>query len=356
MGPMSFKVPAEFPIQPELPAYTAMGWYLKKMYDLGVIGPGKKMDTAPLPMEDYDKIQFAEIYGLAIAKRIGIGNLLAEGTVRFAEKLGRLPGDFDVLLRSTPWGFIDHWSMPGIHWAYGNLMDSRDVNNHDMKLGRQKNFTCEQFVNIMAAGTKHNDPFFFDYGWKGAQAYKTGIYSDHKAQWVAWHQHYATYYKECVGFCDWGFCNLFNQAHPEGKGYTPEAEPRFLKAVTGRNHTFEDGMEIGRRAWNMKRAIFVMQGRHRDQEKLAGYYHRPGASYCPGEGADLPTYDGSKWDWADCRDLYIDEKGLEQWKTAFYKVEGWDPQTGYPKRKTLEDLGMKHVADVLQSKNRLGAA
>jgi aldehyde:ferredoxin oxidoreductase len=356
MGPMSFKVPAEFPIQPELPAYTAMGWYVKKMYDLGVIGPGKKVDIAPLPMEDYDKIQFAEVYGLAIAKRIGIGNLLAEGTVRFAEKLGRLPGDFDVLLRATPWGFVDHWSMPGIHWAYGNLMDSRDVNNHDMKLGRQKNFTCEQFVNIMAAGTKHNDPFFFDYGWKGEQAYKTGIYSDHKAQWVAWHQHYATYYKECVGFCDWGFCNLFNQARPDGRGYTPEAEPRFLKAVTGRDHTFEDGMEIGRRAWNMKRAIFVMQGRHRDQEKLAGYYHRLGASYCPGEGADLPTYDGSKWDWTDCRPLYIDEKGLEQWKTAFYKVEGWDQQTGYPRRKTLEDLGMKHVADVLQSKNRLGAA
>ena len=68
----------------------------------------------------------------------------------------------------------------------------------------------------------------------------------------------------------------------------------------------------------------------------------------------MPTYDGSKWDWVNCRDLYIDVKGLEQWKTAFYKVEGWDPQTGYPKRKTLEDLGMKHVADLLQSRNKLG--
>jgi hypothetical protein len=37
------------------------------------------------------------------------------------------------------------------------------------------------------------------------------------------------------------------------------------------------------------------------------------------------------------------------------KLAGWDPTTGYPKRKTLEDLGMKHVADVLQAQNRLGA-
>ena len=68
----------------------------------------------------------------------------------------------------------------------------------------------------------------------------------------------------------------------------------------------------------------------------------------------MPVYDGSKWDWKPVRDMYLDEQGVEQWKTAFYKLEGWDPKTGYPNRKTLEDLGMKHVADVLQAKNKLG--
>jgi aldehyde:ferredoxin oxidoreductase len=54
------------------------------------------------------------------------------------------------------------------------------------------------------------------------------------------------------------------------------------------------------------------------------------------------------------RDMYLDEKGGERWKTAFYKLEGWDPETGYPIRKTLEDLGLKYAADVLQAKNKLG--
>ena len=83
--------------------------------------------------------------------------------------------------------------------------------------------------------------------------------------------------------------------------------------------------------------------------------YKPGASMA-NFGTTLPVYNGSKWDWVDCRELYLDDKGVEQWKTAFYKIEGWDSQTGYPKRKTLEDLGMKHVADVLQSNNKLGQA
>ncbi len=357
MGPMSFKVTPDFPVQPELPAYTALGWYLKKMYDLGVVGPGKKVDTYPLPMDHYDRVEFAEVYAMAISKRIGIGNLLAEGTVRFAEKLGRLPGDFDTILRLTAWGYQDHWSMPGVEWAYGNLLDSRDINNHDVYrlLGPKKEVTCEEFVNIIASRTgAGGNPLWFDYSWKDEQAYKTGIYSEHKARFVAWRQHYATYYKESVLFCDWGFSNLYNDAGPGRKGYTPEAEPRFLKAVTGRNHSFADGMEIGRRAWSMKRAIFVMQGRHRDQEKFNGYIYRPGASFCA-YANEKPIFNRSKWEWMNCRDLYLDDKGVEQWKTTYYKLEGWDPATGYPTRKTLENLGMKHVAAVLQSKNRLGS-
>ena len=219
MGPMSFPTDhnKDFPIQPRVPAYTALGWYMKKMYDMGIIGPGTKYDTSPLPMDAYKSEQFMEIYGIALANRIGIGDLLAEGTARFAEKLGRTD-DFNTLCRLTMWGYQDHWSMPGVEWAYGNLLDSRDINNHDMSVGTKRGITCEQFVNILAERTLANDPYWFDYSWQGEQAYKTGIYSEHTAKWVAWHQHYWNYYKESVGFCDWGYSQLYNQAHPRATG------------------------------------------------------------------------------------------------------------------------------------------
>jgi hypothetical protein len=44
---------------------------------------------------------------------------------------------------------------------------------------------------------------------------------------------------------------------------------------------------------------------------------------------------------------------LKEWKTRFYAFEGFNTANGWPTRKTLEDMGLKKVADVMQSKNRL---
>lgn len=354
-GSMSFPSPPGHPIQPTVPSKTGMAWYIKKLYDMGVIGPGKKVDTYPLPMDIYDKVEFAEILTTAIAKRIGIGDLLAEGTVRFAEKIGRI-SDTDGILRFPAWGYVDHWTMPTVEWAYGTLLDSRDCNNHDMLLSPVKDMSCEQYVKLLAAATPphSDDPFMFDYSWKGEQAYKTGIYSVHKAKFVAWHQHYAMFYKESMLLCDWVFGNSYNPLAPDRRGASPEAEPKFISAVTGKKISFVDGIEIGRKIWNLKRAIFVLQGRNRDNEKFSGYMYRPGASSAH-NSPSIPVYDGAKWDWVNCSDLYLDEDGFERWKTTFYELEGWDPRNGYPKRATLEKLGLRHVADVLESKKRLGA-
>jgi hypothetical protein len=73
-----------------------------------------------------------------------------------------------------------------------------------------------------------------------------------------------------------------------------------------------------------------------------------------GFSTELPVYDGINWKCKNSRELYLEDKGLEQWKTHFYKAEDWNPQTGYPEQKTLEKLGMKHVADMLQANDRLG--
>jgi aldehyde:ferredoxin oxidoreductase len=354
IGAMSFPSPPGHPIQPSVPSKTGTAWYVKKLYDMGIIGPGKEVDTYPLPMDRYNSVLFAEIFAQAIAERIGIGDLLAEGTIRFAEKIGRIR-DTDNILRYPAWGFVDHWTMPTVEWAYGNLMDSRDINNHDVQIAPSKRMTCEEHVKLLAEACPpfSDDPFMFDYSWQGDQAYKTGIYSDHKAKFVAWHQHYAMYYKESILFCDWAFADAYNPLSSDGRGATPQAEPIFIHAVTGKNLSFVDGIEIGRKTWNLKRAIFVMQGRNRDTEKFSGFMYKAGASnahYQP----SVPVFDGKKWDWIDCSDLYLDEAGVERWKTAFYTFEGWNPETGYPKRETLETLGLRQVADVLEDKGKLG--
>jgi aldehyde:ferredoxin oxidoreductase len=356
-GALAFPSPPGHPIQPSVPSTTGTGWYVKRLYDMGIIGPGKKVDTYPLPMDIYEKPEFAEAWGTAIANRIGIGDLLAEGAARFAEKIGRL-SDLNDILRLPVWGYMDHITMPGVEWAYGNLMDSRDINNHDIQMGPTDKMSCEEYVKRMATQMPPytDDPFMYDYSWQGERAYKTGIYSEHRAKFVAYHQHYAIFYKESMLFCDWAFGNYFNPSTPDAHGATPQAEPIFINAVTGKKLTFTDGIEIGRKAWNLKRAIFVMQGRHRDLEKFAGFMYRPGAAAASFPPASMPVFDGSTWSWKPVRDMYLDERGVEQWKTSFYKLEGWDPATGYPTRKTLESLGLKSAADLLQAANKLGKA
>lgn len=54
------------------------------------------------------------------------------------------------------------------------------------------------------------------------------------------------------------------------------------------------------------------------------------------------------------RDRFLEEDGVEEWKTHYYNIEGWDQTNGWPTRKTLEELGLGYVADELASKGKLG--
>ena len=54
---------------------------------MGVLGPGKEIDC-DLPFDKYGKLEFIEKLINAIAQRKGIGDDLAEGGPRAAQKMG----------------------------------------------------------------------------------------------------------------------------------------------------------------------------------------------------------------------------------------------------------------------------
>jgi aldehyde:ferredoxin oxidoreductase len=135
-------------------------------------------------------------------------------------------------------------------------------------------------------------------------------------------------------------------------GPSPELEYRYYQAVTGNKKTFADTIEIGRKIWNMERAIRVMAGRHRDKEQFAPFMYMPGATFM--SLGNKPIYQDGKWSFEDQSDLYLDKAGVEEFKTHFYKLEGWDAKNGWPTRRTLEGLGMKKIADTMAIKGKLG--
>jgi aldehyde:ferredoxin oxidoreductase len=345
-----------------VPMEPGMGWYIKYLYELGVLGPGKKIESHPLPMDQWDKLTFREAFCDAIARKVGIGAALAEGTLEAAKIWGRLDEDMNSgALRFPAYGASWHHSLPGVDWAYSYILMSGDPMWHGFMsvtggggFGGPSTYTAEQLVEMLATKMTPftGDPLMFSNCWKGDEAKKTGIYSDHKAKMVAWSRYFAGFYNEAMSFCEMMLPNFIGRSANGISGPSPDLEYRYYQAVTGNKKSFADTIEIGRKIWNMERAIRVMAGRHREKEVFAPFMFMPGATFM--SLGDKPIYQDGKWSFENQSDLYLEKTGVESFKTHYYKLEGWNAETGWPTRKTLEGLGMKKVADLMASKNKLG--
>ena len=179
------------------------------------------------------------------------------------------------------------------------------------------------------------------------------IYSEHMARLTSWFRDYSRFYKQSLLYCDFKYPGAMG---PE----ISEAEPLFYNAVTGDNMSFVEGLEIGRKIWNLDNAIWALQGRHRDMVHFADYVYS-----VPFSGITVPTFRGmsyympgiedGQWQYIKLDGRFIDRDKFENFKTLFYRLEGWDPATGWLKRNTLESQGLGHIADELAKHAKLGS-
>jgi aldehyde:ferredoxin oxidoreductase len=181
------------------------------------------------------------------------------------------------------------------------------------------------------------------------------MYSHHIARLVSWHRHYTRYYKRAMIFCDFKWPDMVNTTQADNRGSTVEIEPKFIKAVTGQEISFIDGMRIGRKIWNLNNAIWTLQGRHRDMVRFADYLYDETCT----DVFKWTTYNpdammaGRRWAYRDVGGRRLDRQGFENFKTEYYTIEGWDPDSGWCTREILEELDLTHVADKLAEKGKL---
>jgi aldehyde:ferredoxin oxidoreductase len=335
----------------KVPTDSGLGWYLETLHEQGVLGPGREIDSSPLPMDQWGELSFRLALLDAIARRRGIGDALAEGCCRAAQRWGRLETDRDSgALRLPAWGATSHWTMPWVEWAYAYILGAGDPAWHGFMapVGTPAGgLSIEQSLEALAKKTipYTGDIFMFNYAWKGEEAWRTGIYSPHKAKQVAWSRHYSSFWNESMAFCE-----MFL---PDLRGDSPEIETRYYRAVTGKPDSFADTMRTGQKIWTLERAVRVMHGRSRRTEDFFPYMYQPGASGLAIYGG-VPIYENGRWRHDTAPDMYLDRKGVDDFKTHFYALEGWDKENGWPTRRTLEDFGLGRVADTLAAKGRLG--
>jgi len=334
--------------------------YMRDLYKMGVLGPGKQIDC-DLPFDEYGNYDFVEKLIKMISYREGIGDDMAEGFCRAAERWGRLEEDLTTgLLNNCHWGVGMHFDpRTQVEWGYGSILGDRDINEHgfcplymiptvaQFVLPGGVPVSAEEFAKIFSDRMTpfEDDPLMLNYS-------DANMYSEHIAKLVAWHRYYSRFWIQSVLFCDTQYPDFFNWAAQDYKGITGEGEPKFFNAVTGKNLSFADGIELGRKIWNLDNAIWTLQGRHRDDVQFADYIYEVSSSKL---GAfTMPVNENGEWEYATVGPRSIDRTKFEEFKTRYYELEGWGTETGWPTRSTLESLGLESVADELEDKGKLG--
>ncbi len=321
----------------------------------GVIGPGKEIDPE-LP-ESGTYAYYEALFRKLSLKEGRFGEFASQAAARMAEELGRFDSDVNSgNLRLTYWGTQEHYSSQvEVEWGFGSLLGERDLMLHMMAnyplhwmaSSGSPYLTAEEASKLYAEAMVpyEDDRYLVDYG-EGP----TGVYSDSKIKQVAWTKHYEKFWIGAGGFCGWRWPMCITNNTADRRGATPNAEPKFWSAVTGKNFTFKDGMDMGHKIYTLDRSIWVLQGRHRDLEIFPDYvYDQPSRG-----GSEMPMLIDGEWKYDAGSGRTIDREKFEDFKSRFYTFEGYNPENGYPTRATLEKMGMKRVADVMEKKGKLG--
>jgi len=321
----------------------------------------------PLDFNTYGSKEFVEQFVRMVAygndgkgNESQFGRDVSGGFVRAAEKWGRRGEDLARGILAFPyWGLPVHKEPRAqVYWGYGTLLGDRDINEHGF------DWITEVAAGARGEGESHTKglvkivtdkmpPFQGDLDMLDFSA--TNIYSEHMAKTVAWQRYYTRFWKQSMLFCDSRWPDFINVHRPDYIGATSIAEPRYLKAVTGKEFTFEDGINLGRKIWNLDHAIWTLQGRHRDMVHFADSIYDAQSPF-PVDDANvyLPGKENGKWGYYGYSQRTLDRDGFDQFKTRFYELQGWDTATGYPTRETLESLELNYVADELEREEKLG--
>ncbi|MBM3128550.1 MAG: aldehyde ferredoxin oxidoreductase family protein [Chloroflexi bacterium] len=241
-----------------------------------------------------------------IARRQGIGDLLAEGTRRAAELIGGDARYFAMHVKGQELPMHDPRGKVGLGLGYAiNEAGAEHLTSvHDPMI-----------ANADSVGFKGGAPL-------GIEAAPPRELSERKVRNYYLVENW-TSAEKVTGMCFFGVApRSFIQI---------DELVNALRAATGWDITLDDVTRIGERATNLARAFNVREGFARRDDVLPERLHQPlenGAL----AGVAIPKAE------------------FEQMMTQLYQLKGWDPQTTVPSRAKLRELGIEWVADVLENK------
>ena len=241
-----------------------------------------------------------------IARRQGIGNLLSEGVVRYADKVGK--GAIDLALH------VKGLEMPG--------HSPRALKEMALQYGTCSRGACHIRYCYVGSTSMFKQTLGEDaYGLPDPAKVNPSDETIEKAKIVVINQNCGNVH-EALGTC------YFHTACPnEQTGLTVKRFARLLSALTGWQVTDTELVKTGERLFNLERVFNVREGARRKDDMIPKRWRTEKLIGGVTDGARVENYD-QMLDW-------------------YYELRGWD-QNGVPRKSKLMELGLEDVIPQLE--------
>jgi len=277
---------------------AAFEWYQR-----GLIG---KEDTDGIVLEWGDsQAQIQMLY--KIIRREGLGDILADGSHMAAKKIGKGAEKFISHVKGADIDQVDIRTFKGC--ALSDAVSSRGADP-------QRGWPSHEVVGKPLPPETAKKIFGWDKGLDPMSYEEKGIT--------------VSFYSAFCTLCDTlGICKFNTQWTASAISIKDMAE--LVSAATGLQMDENALLQIAARINNVERAYLVREGITRKDDIIHGR--------AMDEPVPSGRYKGER----------LDKEKFSMMLDEYYEVVGWDKETGIPTRETLESLGLKDVADDLES-------
>jgi len=233
-----------------------------------------------------------------IALRQGkLGELLAQGTKRAAEEVGGDSWKWAIQAKGLEQSAVD--TRAAKSYALAFAVNPRGPDHLMTETYAEFGFTEESRALIKKI--------------TGDEKYANATLLEKRADIVRWHEDcYAA--TEALGFCAFTSTAAF--------AVNPQNMAQLFSYALGVEFSEEELMLGGRRIVTVERCFNAREGARREDDIL------------PWRMMNEPVPEGPN------QGMVTDREMLDRLLDQYYELHGWDPETGIPRRKTLEELGL----------------
>jgi aldehyde:ferredoxin oxidoreductase len=244
-----------------------------------------------------------------IARREGLGDLLAEGSKRAAEKIGGEAAFFAIQVKGQELAMHEPRGKynVGMGYAISEIGADHLVVTHDPAFAKPDAIQLKAAAPLgitkalppRSLGEEKMEMFYILEKWGSLE--------------------------KVVGFCFFG---------PAPRSFIPPEDVLLsINSATGWNLTMDEALQIGERATNMARIFNLREGFTRKDDTLPERLFQ-GLENGPLQGNAIP------------RDEF--DASL----TSLYRIKGWHPETGVPSRERLEALSLGWALEMLPQETK----